>query len=408
MKNKVIGIFGILSILIMIINPPCGGADITPTPSGYICPINTPLPTLLSVEYIAQCDTCVKALTPTGEGATATLSDFDILSTQYVATKQAIGTVNPKSLIAKQTQFAYDKTLRANPDYEITQTAYMLTPTLNSTEVYQATQTANVTTQTPEPTQEPEYYVSEIFEYTYIRYNDDEYIIDLPITNLEELRRILVVNRILNGATWMSYAIGDSDFWKGMGNQPEDPKYLDRWSNQYIPEEITSSMNSNFLTDTGTTATNIVYAGYNSYNISQLKMVVSNGEVGDSSRFYIQFLYYGIPPAEPTQVPEPTQTQEPTQPPYIVDCSSWDYDEERIPVITYGDFLITPGDCFTLLPGKEFEVPGDDPTVVGWPEVQICPQLVTIPEMSILGFELDISLFALPFVIYLISLIMKI
>jgi hypothetical protein len=125
-----------------------------------------------------------------------------------------------------------------------------------------------------------------------------------------------------------------------------------------------------------------------------------NVKTGNIRAWYPHVILYGRP-YFPTPLPTATQV-------INHDCADWEYsggilDIDETPVLGWDGIVVTEGDCVTVIPGIDWDLSAVDKIIgIDWnltiPEIKLCPNWVTIPELSILGFELPLELFALPIV----------
>lgn len=115
---------------------------------------------------------------------------------------------------------------------------------------------------------------------------------------------------------------------------------------------------------------------------------------------------YGV--NDPVQTPTPTAT-----PAVDAYCSDYRYVNDD-PAVIIGDFGIIPGECFTLLPSSAM-VNQFIPVVVGdnglfsmdWPEVQMCPNWVLIPDVEILGITIPLEIGLIPLLMFVVVALLR-
>jgi hypothetical protein len=391
-------------VMVLLISPPIvGGAyslnESTAT-SSIQCPQNTPNPTEenFTNEYIYHCIDCVLALTPTG-----TPSDFELQMTRLASTQEVYN--------ATSTQSA-QLTATYNPSYvpESTQT-----PTNEPTII-----------NTPSPsTWYPTPYCQVLEAYTSGNAQDHWTTgtpIEIPIPSNNVMVGFIYGFKYVYGPTGsfpaktmakaeLSYNYDPLNFgwlyfdqntiWASSGisvaKAKYDPSYISEVEMHTIAEDNEMgvnnySVNSGVIKSSGSMAFRGRVSVKNYYNADY-----------SGGMFCMIPIFYGSQES-PEPTPEPTIT--PTIDPYYYDCSTWDY-EEKTQVVTIGEITWTNGECITLLPGETLELPGElDP--IGWDTVRVCPVYVDLPEMSIFGIEIPLSMLALPFVIWIIKLLMRI
>lgn len=365
----------LFTIAILLLPPPMGGASYLPDyDSTLICPESTPdTEQELSIDYLQQCYGCVYALTPTG-----TPSDIETEATNMYMDMTSTAGANPEH----------------TPEPEITPTIEL----------------------TPTPVVTDEYYLGEPIEFHgYAESNTNNGIFEansfIPVEEGTHSEYVGVVFGYKNGTgpsgTFpdkvyidMNWLNSDSSVLENMSQNGFGPAYKYKLVYNsghdinlindllYLEEMITPNYTEGYSSWNWNDGDNIGYSGY--------FQVTSYYDVRDASMdFELIPIYYGV---------EPTGEITPT--PEIIDCEVYDY-EEKEPLVDMGELMWTEGECITILPGQEITIPGDPPTESGWPEVQICPIYVDVPELTVMEIEIPLTMAALPFVIWLIKLIIR-
>lgn len=384
-----------LGISAVITPPPAGGAylhnELTPT---LDCPTDIPDSELkLSIEYLTHCYGCIKALTPTG-----TPSGFESLLTQIPLTATSeLATVTAVAQLTATNDINYTPYPTGTPSPTITPTSvpeemWVGSPVWEDICSVSDNQGHELNTQYNDITfSEPDNLLMGILYESKNIAVAQMYGAASAFTriNLKQLHSINInwvgVPAIVSQMRRTTY---DATFWT-----PERLTELNEIMGYSVYYPSTSGTDSLSLAlYDGSTVPNVTFE-INAYGRS----TSPDSKMSICGLVSIYPIYYGINQLEPTPIPEPTKYP----------CNEYEY-EEKIQVVDIGDMSWITGECFTILPGKQLIIPGTDDETIGWAEVQLCPTFVNMPELQLFGIEISLSMLAVPFVLFLIGLIMKI
>jgi len=118
----------------------------------------------------------------------------------------------------------------------------------------------------------------------------------------------------------------------------------------------------------------------------------------------IQVVYLDEPPAA-TATPVLTSTPVPTGTlvPEVIDCSVPEY-APFVPAMSWNPPVSGGGECVILIAVTEFDLAGN---TYGFPGINLCYTLYSVPALVLFGFVLPVSLIVLPPAVWLILRIMQ-
>lgn len=114
---------------------------------------------------------------------------------------------------------------------------------------------------------------------------------------------------------------------------------------------------------------------------------------------------FGIPPSI-----EPTATPTATMLPEELYCSQYEY-VDTSPVVVAPNIGMENGTCFTIIPAFSMDTPAVGTIIeslrIEWQAFKLCPVWVSLSPMSIFDIVIPMELLIIPFVIFLITMIMR-
>ncbi len=366
---KIVRLLLVLSPLFLMAMDDGPTATPTPTttpPGGNYCPVNTPLPTPLSMRWLSQCGHCVETTTPTpadpfGIGLTpiatipqGTVSPIELTPENQTATAAALTTTPASTSVMQGSGVRFNA---IGPKYE--NRAVITTTQIDefkfaahfdyfSTGSSYATQLISFTI--PRVSDPGEWEYMTICAYEAYPYMND-----------------YVTPKVGVPAYIAQYEFVGTGIYEYEGWQCQDFRFYNQ-ADDAIGIEIGGHRNA-----TG--------ALYNYENVYWFKSW--NGKDNDF---------------HPTPTP-------------VSLCSSYEYSDET-PLAGFGDITISFLGCFTVLPEISFSLP--EVSVIGFsgldveiPGAEICVNQVEIPSLEMMGMSIPVELFILPLLAFLIRRIMQ-
>lgn len=357
-----------VALCLVVLCPPSGGAlaqtttppsqtlTATPPPGGA-CPVNTPMSTPLDPSWAAGCSACIPTPTPAGTRLPTFVFPTANLTPQGSVTPTITGTIYPTN-----------------------------TPTRTPTPGVQAYEY---------DIRYPEWYArNDLGGYSYTADMTYNYWPTCPSgSNLVGINVDFDWD-VVYPSGYPSFSWWNQPLGKGWGSTYYS-FYNYRYSIQayryegyytvpagYTPTRLTADASTNF------NGQNWIFHFFNNAAGTGMQATIHR----------LSSLCYGVPPAA---TPTPTIT------PQYGACNEYEYlDDDPIASID-GAVIVSDGTCYSLLASQTIDIPGSD-TDISIPGLRLCPAWVTLPTFGIFGITIPSSIFALPFALYLVGLIMRI
>ncbi len=373
--KKFILIVGILIILVISSHDIVYAQEETPTPTpspteriAGICPVNTPMSTPLSIDYLMRCPQC---------GITSTPSDYSFNIIDFQVSTFEINTL----AVTTSTITPGGPTLTPSATPTMTPT-----PTLTPTSHPQGYKLEHLGSkfwgqQQPGGEHPTFYYGSAYYTPGFRGFVINPGLHSLPgqLYKLSWDNSNFTTYSSASAANLIIFWGVDADDRAAALNQHNllagwEDSYANWWpDNQKIPPD---------------------YPG-------EYLKIRNRGDSIYNARAEIYALYY-----DTGLVPTPT--------PVIGDCSEWDYLEDN-PLVDGLAFVVTQGDCIIIVPDFEASLPeinilglvvfpGFDLDIEG---ISFCPSYVTFSDLRIADMEIPADVMLIPAVLFVVMLLMR-